>query len=257
MRVVVLGGYGEFGSRISSWLKAIVPSNTRVVVAGRRPVLAQGMAAKLEAEWACIDVASPHDELVKAFSGGSTTVINTVGPFTPAESGTYRVAEACIASRANYIDLADHREYVSQVPASLDAQAKQAGVVVCIGASTVPGVSSAAVEALKHDWLSTLNGAPIPLSVELSITPGHHTPRGISTIQSVLSYCGMPFEQLVDGRWCEVVGWHSGAHQRLGLGLGLWLGLGLGLGLVLAPKHVHMHSHASRNRCTGWFGKAF
>ena len=51
--------------------------------------------------------------------------------------------------------------------------------------------------------------------IDAFVSPGHHTPRGVATIKSVLSYCGQSIRRLEEGRWNNnVVGWQGGAHLR-------------------------------------------
>lgn len=54
---------------------------------------------------------------------------------------------ACIAAGVHYIDIADSREFVCGIE-ELDAAAKDAGVVLLSGASSVPALSGAAVRHL-------------------------------------------------------------------------------------------------------------
>src|SRR3546814_10859480 len=53
------------------------------------------------------------------------TVIHTAGPF---QQQDYRVAQACIDARCNYLDLADGRDFVAGI-GKLDAAAHLAGVL--------------------------------------------------------------------------------------------------------------------------------
>ena len=53
-----------------------------------------------------------------------------------------RVARAAIAARAHYLDLADAREFVSNI-GEPDGPAKEAGVAVIAGASSVPCLTAA------------------------------------------------------------------------------------------------------------------
>jgi short subunit dehydrogenase-like uncharacterized protein len=70
------------------------------------------------------------------------TVVHAAGPF---QGQDYAVAEAAITAGANYIDLADGREFVAGI-GKLDAQAKARGVLVTSGASSLPALSSAVVD---------------------------------------------------------------------------------------------------------------
>ena len=125
-------------------------------------------------------------------------VVHAAGPF---QDQDYAVAEACLVAGINYVDLADTRAFVSNFE-TLDAKAKAAGVTLISGASTLPGLSSAVVEHL-HPRFATVE------RIETTIVPGNQTPRGLSTVQAVLSYCGRRFNWLRNGRWEPVHGWQD------------------------------------------------
>ncbi len=128
-------------------------------------------------------------------------VIHTGGPF---QQQGYHVARACIDAGAHYVDLADGRAFVPGIDA-LDAAARERGVLVVSGASTLPALSSAVVDEYR-DHFARLD------SIDISIAPGQRTPRGIATLEAVLSYCGKPFEVWEQGRWQTVHGW-QGLHR--------------------------------------------
>ena len=76
-------------------------------------------------------------------ASSSTLLINATGPY---QAQDYSLARACIAAGVHYLDLADARAFVTGITA-LDAEARSAGVLVVSGASTVPGLSGAVVDA--------------------------------------------------------------------------------------------------------------
>ena len=122
-----------------------------------------------------------------------------VGPF---QGQDYRVAEACIRTGAHYIVLADGRQFVAGIGILNDA-ATAAGVLVTGGASSVPALSSAAVDRL-------VEGMREVRAIDVGISPGNRTERGLSTVQSILSYCGQP----IAGTHGEVAtGWGSTYHH--------------------------------------------
>jgi len=130
-------------------------------------------------------------------------VLHTAGPY---QGQDYRVAEACIECGSHYIDLADGREFVEGFSRLNDA-ALQRDVLLVSGASTLPGLSSAVIDSLR-DSFGQLQ------SIQISIAPAHQTPRGLGTVSAVLSYCGKPFQVLVDGVWKTVYGWQDLRIQR-------------------------------------------
>ena len=86
----------------------------------------------------------------------------------------------------HYIDLADGRDFVTGINA-LDAEAKQSGVAVVSGASTVPGLSSAVVEHYRDEF-SEIE------SLVFGISPGQKAERGLATTQGILTYVGKPLK---------------------------------------------------------------
>ena len=126
MRVVVLGGYGNFGARICRALK--VDRDIEVVAAGRNPQSVEGARLDLSAP----DFASA----LRALS--PDLVIHCAGPF---QGQDYRVAAASIAAGAHYLDLADGREFVARFAERNDALARAADRIALSGASTRPALT--------------------------------------------------------------------------------------------------------------------
>lgn len=200
MRILVLGGYGLFGSRISRTLAA--DAGLTLIVAGRDRTRAERLVAgiddpRAQVETAAIDTAaSDFGERLAALR--PDLVIDTAGPF---QGRDYRVAEAALAIGAHCIDLADGRDFVRGIGA-LDARGHAARRWVVAGASSVPGLH-AAVIAAHLPRFSRLD------HVETAIAPGNRTPRGWATTLSILGYAGQPFPILREGAWRTAHGWQS------------------------------------------------
>lgn len=205
MRILILGGYGLFGGRISRTLAR--DADLTVIVAGRDRQRAERHIATFDdrhagIETACIETAcidtQAADFAQRLAALRPDVVIDTAGPF---QARDYRVAEAALAIGAHVIDLADGRDFVRGIRA-LDERARAAGRWVISGASSVPGLTAAVVEA-HLDRFSTLE------SVESAIAPGNRTPRGWATTLAILGYTGHPFPVLRDGAWRTAHGWQS------------------------------------------------
>jgi hypothetical protein len=208
-RVLIIGGYGNFGSFISRRLAQ--ENNLQVVIAGRSISNAEALAKEINAEAEFIDI---HINLsVRLQEIKPDIVIHTSGPF---QSQGYGVAEACIDYGAHYIDLADAREFVSGINI-LDEKAKQAGVIVLSGASSVPCLTSALIEHYKDEFA-------VLESLDYGITTAQKTARGVATTAAILSYTGQPFKTLVNGEFQDIYGW-QGLHVRKYPGIG-WRLLG-------------------------------
>ena len=199
-RVLVLGGYGQFGRRIVEALAG--DAEMAVIVAGRDVSRAAALCdalrptarATLEAE--AIDITRDFDAALRRVR--PDLVIHTAGPF---QAQGYDVARATLGVGAHYVDLADGRAFVEGFDA-LDALAKSRGRRAITGASSVPGISAAVIEA-HVDRFATLE------SVESGISPGNRTERGLATTRAILGYVGRPFMAKIDGAFRPVHGWQS------------------------------------------------
>ena len=183
-RVLVIGGYGFFGSRLVELLSR--QPNLHVLIGGRSQAAAQALADRLaphattRLEACFLDIDAPSFEATLT-ALRLDAVVHTAGPF---QGQDYRVAQACIAASAHYIDLADGRAFVAGI-GILDAAASQAGVLVTSGASSVPALSCAAVDSLAKDMAQVT-------AIDIGISPGNRTERGLSTVRAILGYCGQP-----------------------------------------------------------------
>ena len=201
--VLILGGYGNFGKRIAFALaKAGVP----VCITGRSEDKANSLVKEIRETYpdASIEIAifdvnkTLSDQLQKLTP---KVVINTCGPFQLCD---YSVAETCIAHNVNYIDLSDGREFVSNIN-SLDNKAKDAGVLVVSGASTVPGLSSAVLEEFKNEF-SEID------SLIYGISPGQKANRGLATTRSIMTYVGKPLKPFAGNK--NAYGWQNIYRQH-------------------------------------------
>jgi NAD(P)-dependent dehydrogenase (short-subunit alcohol dehydrogenase family) len=208
-RVLLLGGYGNFGTFIARRL-CREPELT-VIIAGRSEQKARALAGELNAEWTQFDIFAGLDGHLRELR--PDILIHTSGPFQ--EQG-YAVAEACIRNGVHYLDLADGREFVVNI-VRLDAAARAAGVLAVSGASTVPGLT-AAVLAKHAGEFETLD------AIDAGIATAQKTNRGLATVRAVLGYAGKPFKTLTGGEMRDVYGW-QGLHWRRFRGLG-WRPLG-------------------------------
>ncbi len=196
MRIIVLGGYGNFGARIC---RALFERGIfEVIAAGRDPVGRRRAHLDERIGRARIDLAAPN------FAGAlhdlaPAIVVHCAGPF---QGQGYHVAEAAINAGAHYIDLADGRDFVANFAERMHAPARAAGVLAVSGASTLPALSSAVIDNLARR-LAQIN------EIRIVIAPGQRAPRGTATLASVLSYAGKPFKWLSGGAWVDAYGWQE------------------------------------------------
>lgn len=196
LRVLIIGGYGNFGSFIASKLAG--DSNIKLIIAGRDAKKAYELAKKLKAknkvEYVPIDIHQNFYESLTLIKPGLT--IHTSGPF---QGQGYDVAKACLEYGCHYVDLADARDFVSGITV-LDEPAKQRNILICTGASSVPALSSAIIERYVGQF-KTLE------SVEYAISTAQRANRGLATTQAVLSYAGKAFKTLIGGSQKTIHGW--------------------------------------------------
>jgi hypothetical protein len=194
MRVVVIGGLGNFGARICKRL--VQESELGILATSRRPRSPVGPVRT-----ATLDIDSPNFPAeLKALA--PDLVIHCAGPF---QGQDYRVALASMACNANYLDLADGRDFVTGFVRAVGPAAEAAGRVAITGASTLPALSSAVVDSLKEPFKSMS-------AIDIAIAPGQHGPRGAATVAAVLGYAGRPFRWWQSGEWRTAYGWQELKH---------------------------------------------
>jgi len=206
MRVVVIGGYGNFGARVCRGLAG--SQGMEVVAAGRHPERGQGGLADVNLQHARLDH-SEHDFPRALARLAPELVIHCAGPF---QSQDYRVAFAAMEAGAHYLDLADGRQFVTRFPYYVHPAARAARRVAISGASSAPALSSAVIDSVGAR-LSQIE------EIQIAIAPGQRAPRGEATIAAVLGYAGRRFKWRSGGAWRDAWGWQELKRLRFyGLG---------------------------------------
>lgn len=191
--VIILGGYGGFGARLS---RRLADDDWAVLVAGRNSDAARQFAADLPNARSL--VADRNADLRPILEEHRPfLLIDAAGPF---QGSGYQVAEACIACGVHYIDLADARDFVVGI-SQLDEAAKGRGVTVIAGASSVPAMSGAVVDELTRDMQEVH-------SVEMSISASNRATAGSSVAAAILGYVGRPVQLWRGRQWRQETGWH-------------------------------------------------
>ncbi len=202
-RILLIGGYGIFGSRIAERLAKV--SSYHLIIAGRTADRAEQLVghikssnAKAEISVIECDIRSPASLQYALNVSQCQLVINASGPYQDAD---FLHVRQIIQSGIHYIDMADSRRYVCNF-SKLDSLAKQYGVLAITGASSVPALSSAIADNIAKNYLSVSH-------IDIGISPGNKTPRGSATVRSILSYCGRPFLIWHDRIWKPTRGWQG------------------------------------------------
>ena len=187
MKLLIVGGYGTFGGRIVQLLEN--EPRLTVIVAGRSLAKAEawcgdrgGVAAQLVP--AVFD--RDGDLAAQLASLRPDALVDASGPFQAYGEGRYRLIEACIAKRVNYLDLADGSDFVAGVPA-FDETARQAGLFVLSGVSSFPVLTAAVVRRLSSDMtrVDMIRGG---------IAPSPYAGVGGNVIRAIAGYAGQPVE---------------------------------------------------------------
>jgi hypothetical protein len=211
--VLVLGGYGFFGQRISA---ALVSTPSLEVLLGGRDI------ARATAVTRTLGLRSEHAVRIDAHDTGLAHVlrrlqvdvlVHTAGPF---QGQDYAVARAAIEAGCHYVDLADGRQFVAGIT-SLAGSASAAGITVISGASSVPALSSAVVDRYLPKFRQLE-------SIQVGISSGARAP-GLATVKGVFSYGGKPIRSWRNGGWANAYGWLDLCRHQFPEPLGRrWLG---------------------------------
>ena len=189
-KVVILGGYGIFGSLISSQLSKFAD----VVIGGRNQNMGQKFADTIGASFSLCD--AKNEKSLRSAIAGAYIVINASGIFFPND---YVIPRTSIEEYCHYIDLADGREYVAGFK-ELDMRAREKGVFACTGASTTPAVTHALISELSSSFHDIH-------SIKIYLSAGNKNKPGVSTFESILSYTGVPIQVWNNRQWEKFMGW--------------------------------------------------
>lgn len=191
--VLIIGGYGGFGARLS---KRLAKAGWRVWVGGRRLDAATAFCADLAG---CEPVAMDRQQDVSPvlIALKPDLLIDAAGPF---QGNNYAIPRACIAAGVHYLDLADARDFVCGI-GELDDAARAAGVIVMGGASSVPALSGAVIKELSVDFTQIT-------AINMAISASNRATAGPAVSASIMSYVGKPLLLWRSGMWMAATGWH-------------------------------------------------
>jgi hypothetical protein len=207
-RVLIIGGYGNFGGYIA---KALAPDRNLTLVLGGRSLakarqFAAGLVSVHPSEAVALDIFA--DLAARLAEARPDIVVHTTGPF---QNQSYADAEACLKQGCHYIDLADARRFVTDI-GRFNAAANEKKLLLVSGASSVPCLTAAVIDHYRKRFRSLDR-------VDYGITAAQQTNRGLATSAGVLSYVGKPFTTLSNGQLGTVYGWqdlHRENYPELG-----------------------------------------
>jgi hypothetical protein len=197
-RVLIIGGYGNFGGYIARTLAD--DPNISLLIGGRSHEKARAFANSLDGANPALGCVLDIDGQLSSSLRGlhPNVVIHTTGPF---QTQDHHVVRAAIGAGAHYLDLADARRFVASI-GELDEEARRAGVAVIAGASSVPCLTAAFIDRYRPVFRRLE-------SVRYGIAAAQATNRGLGTAAAILSYVGKPFTILRGGRRKRVFGWQG------------------------------------------------
>lgn len=190
MKILILGGYGVFGSRLAQLLGDC--ERVELLIAGRNIGKARAFCDQYDGRPHAKPLALDRADTARALvEHRPDLVVDASGPFQVYGERPYRVVEACIEHSCDYIDLADGAGFVCGIR-RFDEAAKVADVFALSGASTCPVLTAAVVRRLGE-------GMNIR-EIEAGIAPSPHAGVGLNVMRAVASYAGSPVTLTRNGR---------------------------------------------------------
>jgi hypothetical protein len=205
LNVLIVGGYGTFGSRIVELLEN--EQHLMLAVAGRSLKKASEFChARRDAKAKLVPAAFDRngDLAAQLAALRPDILVDASGPFQAYGSDRYRVIEACIKQGANYLDLADGSDFVAGVRA-YDGAARAAGLYVLSGASSFPVLTALVIRHLSADMAQVR-------AIRGGVAPSPCAGVGENVIRAIAGYAGQPVSLRRDGN--NAVGHPFTEHMR-------------------------------------------
>lgn len=193
-KVIVLWGYGNVGKVVVSDL---IQSGYEVAIAGRDEKKIDMFIKLLNSPQATKVIVNFKDPAkVKEAIASYDTVVNCL-EYTFNQG----IIDACLEMKKNYIDLGDDYEGI-KTSRSKDGKAKEAGVSLCLGAGSAPGIVNVFVKhiAKKKDKVETLT---ISFADEIKNAPEKMLPFNFTTVVEEILGNALLFE---NGKYSFVPG---------------------------------------------------
>lgn len=230
-KILVLGGYGTVGARISRSLAA--DPLIECVIVGRRPGPGRSLAKQLGAAFLQVDI--DDRPTLSAAVSGAFAVIDACGSYQTRDG---HVAELCVEQGVHYIDIADADTYVKAM-LSLQSKAKSRGCRIVTGASTLTAVAGVLLDPCV-EGLDDIE----ELHVHVALSGSG---LGPATMRALLGGAGGPLRLKDNGQWRDAFGWSEPERIVLPAPLGRRrFYLTDTAGLELLPAHYGARSTCCR-----------
>ncbi len=170
MRIIVLGGAGDMGSRAVEDLAASEGVD-QVTIADRNVEAAKRISTRLEGKGAKVDVkqidANDHQVLVEAIRGYDVAA-SALGPFHQFEA---KLVRAAIEAGVDYASICDEWQAAEAVINEFSEDARKQEVTVITGLGVSPGISNLGVRYLAQQ-LDKIRRADISVYMPLNAGGG-------------------------------------------------------------------------------------
>ncbi len=229
-RVLIIGGYGEFGGRLAQLL---VRDGHDVIVAGRNLDKAQRFCQRHACKALQLDI---NNDLSSLATIKVDVIVDAAGPYQAygQNDERYRVAKAALECGAHYLDLSDDGNFSAGLTV-LDGFAKSKNLVALSGASTTPAISGAVISNMKLG-VKTID------KIETSILPGCRAPQGHAVMRAILDQVGNPIQFWRNKQWTAHTGWSNPVKKRIGHTIARDANLIMAADALLFPDHFKAKS---------------
>ncbi|ALH82012.1 saccharopine dehydrogenase [Sphingopyxis macrogoltabida] len=196
MKILILGGYGVFGGRLTELLSD--RSDIELLICGRDLARAKDFCARYRGHPRAIPCQLDRRAIDEALViRKPDLVVDASGPFQDYGADRYGVVEACIAAGVDYLDFADAADFVFGID-RFDAAAQAAGVFVLSGVSSFPALTAAVLaEMAKTMDIRSVDGG---------IAPSPFAGIGLNVMRAVVGYAGAPVRLRRGGRDTHGIG---------------------------------------------------
>ena len=189
MKILILGGYGVFGGRLAELLSDI--RGTELLICGRNLSRAEAFCARYVGQADVRPLALDRLDIAQGLRAQTPDlVVDASGPFQDYGADRYRVIEACIEAKIDYLDFADAADFVFGV-SQFNARAKAAGVFVLSGVSSFPVLTAAVLRHMAKQMDI--------IAVEGGIAPSPYAGIGLNVMRAVVGYAGAPVKPWRNG----------------------------------------------------------
>ena len=200
-QVLILGGYGTFGSLLAKELLAT--TNHSVILGGRSSRRAQAVRSGLghPGRVSTIEVDLSKPDLFGRALAGVDAVVCAAGPF---QQLSPQLVLNSVQAGVHWLDIADDPDWIASVVHDRETQglALEKDLVVAPGMSTSPAISSALAELCRRQL-------PAATSMRVALFIGNRNRKGAGVVASGLLSCDGPLEQVDLLAFGRRTGWRA------------------------------------------------